>query len=810
MKFFDDLYLGFRRLSKSPSFSLMSVLIVVLGLALYLCSYSLSYNLTKDLPIENGENFVAVKTVYKGTSIEHFGSNFDGFAYNRLKEQVNSYSVFGVYKFSKLSISDGERPQQHIGAHIEPKLLHAVGIAPIMGRLFDEEDSLPDSQPVALLSHNIWQNYYAADVEIIGKTSRINGQPYQIVGVMPEKFDYPFSQQVWLTLRTDDAVRPTGEMSLGAMGVLAPGVTKESASIEMSALMSALVEEYPAYYSEIEANVVKHSQAGLTATNAGLLFELVTLIILLLATLNLGTLLLVRTNSRQKELAIRYAVGANRWEIFRQVLLESFILCAIGLLISLGIADFALSLIEEKLSVNAASGDYPGSLASWINLTIDMRALSIAVALTLAVWIASGSLAAYRAMSKDNNAVLAGGSKGGTDKNRTVLSRLIVSFEVTTSCFLLIVCCLLAAAIISTYRLDFGTPTENFYTGMFELRGPNYESASQRDQFVESLQSRLAERPETSGSTIGTALPGQFGILVRYGLEDRDLRVNNQYPDQTMISVADNYFEFLEVPLIEGRYFDSNESSTSPPVLIVNEMFAQSFWPGESALGKRVLIDADTDGVWHTVVGVTSHIIHGNPLGQYDQNPTLYRPLPQASPINYSVAVRLNQSITLATAESIISETAQNIDRDLPITSIRPLARVTEMSMAGMDLVAQFAIAFSLGTFVLAIIGVYGNISRAVSQRTNEIGIRRALGSSNKKVLWVFLREGVLYLFWGALIGGVGGIAISGVLAGYFNNILTFLPVVLPAVIAALVLLASYFPARKAISIEPGDALHYD
>ena len=814
MKALDDFFYGLKRLSNSPSFTFTSILVIVLGLALYLCSYSLSYNFSKKpLPFENGDRYVAVQTYYKDSGVAHFGSNFDGFAANRLREQVISYSEFGVYRFGKYSISDGERPQQYPAAEIDPSLLRATSVPPLMGRILTEEDALSDSQPVVLLSYSVWRNYYAADPQIIGKTSRINGEPYNIVGVMPEKFDYPFSQQLWLPLNTSEDTLPDGNLYIGALGVLAPDVSLESASAEMSALLSQLASEYPAYYSDTEASVIGHSETFGVTGSVGGLFQLVTLTILLLATLNLGTLLFIRANTRQKELAIRFAVGANQWEISCQILLESLILCALGLLISVGIADIALGFIDEKLRIDAASSDYPGNLFSWIDLSIDSRALVIATLLTLGVWILSGGLAAYRATRKDNSTILAGGSKGGTEKSRVVLGRLIVGFQVIASCVLLIVCSLLTAAILASYRVDFGSPTDNYYTGMFELKATQYDEVSQRREFLQTLQRELSELPETTNATIASALPGQNGFLVRYAVEDRDLLRNDQYPSESLVWIASNYFEALDVPLISGRYFDESDTVDSLPVVIIDEMFAESLWPDESPLGKRIQFNPDISAQWSTIVGVTSHIIHGSPLGNYDKNPTMYRPLMQNTPTNYSLAIKLNQALSATDAEQLIISTAQGIDRDLPITSIRPLKRVTDMSMQGMDLLAQFSVAFALGTFVLAIIGVYGNISRSVAQRTNEIGIRRALGSSNRKVMWVFLREGALYIACGTVIGGLLAVLISGALAGYFNNILTFLPVIVPAVvaaIAALVLLASYLPARKAIAIEPGDALHYE
>lgn len=812
MQTLNDLFYSLRRLGNSPAFTATSIFVIVLGLALYLVSYSFGYNFSKPLPFEDGDRYVAVKTVYPVGDQEHFGSNFDGFAYKQLKQQVTSFSEFGAYRYVKYSISDGEVAQSYVGAQIEPSLLHNIAVAPVLGRLLEDDDALPDSEPVVLLSHDIWQNYYAADPNIIGQTSRINGELYTVIGVMPENFDYPFSQHVWLALDTSQDIEPDGNFSLGALGVLKPQVSLEAATAEMSALMGQLVEEYPDYYSETEANVQIHAQMFVTSGNVALLFQLVSLLILLLATLNLGALLFVRGNARQQELAVRFAMGASGWQISRQILLESLVLCVVGLLLSLGIADFILSLVEEKIRSNAASSDYPGTLASWIDMTMDVRAITIAASLMLSIWLFSGSFAAYRATRTDNSTVLTSG-KGGTDRNRVVFSRLIVGFEIVASCFLLIVCGLLTAVIYSSYRTDFGSSTDNYYTGMFELTSTDYQLPSQRREFLQDLQRELIQLPETSDATIATALPGQGAYRVRYNVEDRDLRRDNLLPEQSLVLVADNYFESLQVPLIEGRSFYETDTADSLSVVIIDEVSAELLWPDESPLGKRIQIDPRRSEQWHTIVGVTTHIIHGTPLGNLDREPTLYRPIAQSTPTNFSLAIELNQQLSTQEAERIIVETVQSMDRDLPVTSIRPLQRVTEMSMQGMDLFAQFAVACALGTFLLAIVGVYVNISRAVTQRTSEIGIRRALGSSNGKIIWVFLREAGNYLFWGASIGGVSAVVISGTLAGFFNNILDFLPAVVPLVIfviAVLVVLASYLPARRAIAIEPGEALHYE
>lgn len=812
-----DFKFSLRLLSKSPSFTCISTLVVVIGLALYLCAYSLRYNFSdKPLPFDGGDRYIGIKTIFEKTGVGYFGANFDAYAINYFSERVNSYEQFGAYRYQSLTLSDGEYPQEFTGAEIMPHLLEMTGVQPLMGRLLSENDAEPGAEPVALIRYKVWQNYFAGDPDIIGSTTRIDGLTYTIVGVMPKGFDYPNSQHIWLPLHIKSSLTPASN-SLSALGKLKAGITHKQATQEINRLLAELVEEYPAFYAHSpSAEVLPLLSAINPSSGSGIgdLVRLLNIVILLLVILNLAALLFVRAHTREKELAVRSAVGANGFQVAKQILLESLLICVVGLLFSLLIADAILYLTEQSLIQDATESDFPGDLSSWVNLSIDWRALGVAVSVTLLIWLLSGAWVAYRAARIDNNSILAAGGKGANQQANHWLVRAVISVEVVVSCFLLIVCCLLAVSIFKLYQLDYGTATDNYFTAFFNLEGSQYDSPEQRQRFLENVQYELSALPEFEAATLTTALPGQFGIAIGYDVEDFDLRTNRQYPTQFLVAVAPNYFNLLEVKLREGRWFKANDNRASLPVAIIDEILAQQLWPDQSPLGKRLLVSSSASSrQWVTIVGTTQHIIQGNPFGGLDKHPTLYRPLQQFTPTRFSVAVKLRSQVSDFTAEQQLKTTFKKLDRDLALMSPRPLERVIEMSLGGMHLTAKSAIGYALATLIFAVIGIYGLIARSVLLRTNEIGIRKALGSTPIKVIWLFLRQGLVYLLLGTLIGGAGAVLASNSLTTYFTNIFSSLPLVVAAVtvvIGVLVLLASYLPTRKALALEPGDALRYE
>lgn len=809
-----DLKYVFRLLAKSPAFSAISIVVVVMGLVLYLCSYTIVYNYSsKPLPYQNGDRFVAVKTTYKNSGASNFGQNFDEYAYNYLRSRVQSYETFSVYRYQPLTISDGDFPRQFTGAQIVPEAISMTKVSPLLGRMLNDSDALPGAQPVALLSFDVWQNYYAADQNIVGRLSRINGQLYTIVGVMPQKFDYPYAQDVWLPLTTSEGIEPDGILTLGAVGVLKPGVSLNAASAEIQTLVGQLIADYPEYYGQFSgAYVVPHSAIVASSSGLGDLLLILNISILALVALNLGVLLFFRAYKRQQELAVRYAVGANTLQIGRQILLESAVLCVIGLAMSLILADLVLYFVNQSMLANSGTVDSPAQQLSWVDLSIDFHAVGIAIITTALLWLVSGLWVAIRATKVDTSSVLASGGKG-TVQSTHWITRIVVGLEITASCFLLIICSLVSIAIVNLYQIDFGTATKNYLTGAVQLRGVNYTDVNQRRVFLKELQRELSTIPEFQSASVTSALPGNYGEDFTYGLADRDLSQNNRFPSATLVGIGNNYFESVDVSILEGRAFDDSDTAESMPVVIIDELLAKRLWPGESAVGKQMALRPSTDNQWVRVIGVNSHIIQATPFGGGETYPALYRPLSQYTPYYLFIALQLAPGVTQKEATRQLQTVVRSLDRDLAVVAIQSLQSVVDKSHATYDFVANLATGFGLATFVFSLIGVYGLIARSVAERTHEIGIRKAIGSTTHKVLWLFLRQGLIYLVLGIVIGGAAALLTSTVLAGFINNLLDALGWVLCGVaglMASMVLLASYLPARESAAMEPGDALRYE
>ncbi len=811
-KLLHDFKFTSRLLAKSPSYTGISVLVLVIGLALYLCVYSLRYNFEfKPLPFEGGDRFVGITTIAEQTDTGYFGNNFDGYAFNYFNERLTTFEHFGAFDMETTALTDGDYARWFIGARIMPHLLQETGVQPFMGRLLSEEDAIPGAKPVALLRYNIWKNYFAADPNIIGTTTSIGGIRHTIVGVMPKGFDYPNSLQVWLPLDIGNAPEPTAP-TLHVIGKIKEGVSLTDANKELNQILSELINEYPEFYVHAPtAEAISLPQAVMGSSGIRDLMSIVANFTLALAILNLASLLFVRALTREKELAVRSAVGASGFQIAKQILLESLLICMLGLVLSAVIADVALYYFERVLTDLYNTGGVTNGLPSYVDLTIDWRAFLIAVSTTGFIWLASGLWVAYRAARIDSNSVLAANGKGSNQPVNNWLVRAIISIDVTVSCFLLIVCCLLVFSIVRSYQNDYGTSVENYFTAFITLSDERYPEAEQRLRFLENFHNELSYQAEFENVTFTTTPPGRRGMQASFSLEDRDVSVNQHSPSNALVAIAPNYFDSLEIELLEGRSFSNGDDKNSLPVAIIDEMLANRLWPNESVLGKKLQLKLNGQEFSVTLVGTASHAAQGTPYGEYDLKfPIVYLPIKQFTRNRFTVAVKLKPSVSYIQAERALRESLKRLDREIALQAPLPLEFFTRFQLSFMTIPIQFAVAFVIATLVFAVIGIYGLIARSVMLRTTEVGVRKAVGATKLKILWIFIRQGLIYISLGVVIGGAAALIASNLLTEYFTDILSeaflaFTTVTL--VIGALVLLASYLPARKALALEPGDAL---
>ncbi len=818
MQLLSDLNYSLRLLRKTPAFTGITLLIIVVGLSLYTTAYTVEQILTdKPLPYPDGDRYVALKTVFENSANSERGlNNHSEYSYRYIEANSESFSSLHAYTMSNYVLSDGDYARTFSGAALEWEFLQATAINPILGRVFSQADAVPGAESVVLIGESVWESYYNSDPEIIGHTSRINGEPATIIGVLPSSFQFPIWEQVWVPLSISSSpLPPDGSVfdtssSISLVGVLTPGVDLDSAGNELTALVDQLAGSFPEIFDErleyLSPFVSLNQDRGF---NFGRIMSFITLMILALAVINLSSLLFIRSRSRQHELAVRSSVGASGRELAKQVLLESFLMCFVGFLLSLVLS---LILIEtlNYLFVNSM-----GLLPFWFEMSLQTDAIAIGLLFTALIWLAAGLPMAVHAYRNQSAVLLSNSNKGGQSSGRSLVSKAVVATEVVLSFFLLVCCGATIYIAAQVLDVEYGIDTQQHMVGSFNLNHPDYQSDAGKMTYVRSLVDRVEEIPEVTVATVTTAPPGSVGLAANYALEDRDLAINDRLPMLRSIWVNDDYFDSLNIELLAGREFAGGDTANSNAVTVIQQSLAQSLWPEESALGKRIGVTRQDETEWLTVVGVVSNVLQAS-MYISDIPPSIYRPISQSTPSTYYLVAQFQTSISPADLESQLSVAAGNVDRNIAVDNFRLLQRHIQINQGGLDVLEPVFLTFSLATFVLAGIGIYGVIARSIALRKHEIGVRRAVGSADYAIVLRFLKQGAVFLAIGALLGGIAGlVAVTGMVSALSSTatIAAFLPTTFLTVVllmGSLIFLACYVPAKKAINLEPGDALRYE
>lgn len=805
-----DLLFNLRLLRKNFGFVAICVLMIGLGMGMSITLYTIMDNgSTKPLPFPDGDRYVSILGYDKTFGTDR-RQRLDGYTYQTLAASVNDYKTFGANERLSAIFSDTDVAERYQGVSITPNILQATAVTPALGRGLLPSDDIPGAEPVVLISYRLWQNYYLGREDIIGHISRINGDAYTVVGVMPEGFRYPTTEDLWLPLQLSPSLQPGERQGLSVVAILAGGSSVESASAEAHALLTQLSEDLPEFYSDL-GGIVLECCGILGLDNPVVKYSLpaLTVFLLLLVCLNVANLILVRTNQRIHEFAIRSALGATRKRLIRAILQDSLLICLLGSLLGLLIADFGMTYVDsaatEALSVI-------GGQPFWFNFGWERGTAISALLVLLAIWLLSAGLAVWQIARQDLAVTLAGGSSNVTDSRKSFGTASMVSFEMIFSCFLLILSGVTIGSSIDSTNTDYGTTIAGYLTGRIDLTADSYLESAARNSYRENLQQELLGQEGITEVSFTTALPSQYGNGLRYDLEDQDVMIDNQYPSQNVVHIAANYFETMEVELRAGRNFDGTDTLDSLPVVIIDELFAAQHWPEQSALGKRIQLNPGTGSAQLlTVVGVTPHIVQGFVLDVLTA-PSLYRPMSQTCCTNsgqiFNVVLKVNGSPN--SYRQTLRQAAASADRDVPVSDISSLTGVLETSNTVIIFMTEAFSGMAFITLMLAITGIYAIVSRSVRQRTKEIGIRRAVGSSNRRVHWVFIKQGLKYLCLGLLIGGGGAaLTINAVLSDSVTMI-NWLPLVFVSVslgLCLLVFIATYNPASFLLAMEPGETL---
>lgn len=823
MNYWFELKYTLRLMRNKLSFTSLCILVIALGIGISIPLLSMTKFLgLQDLQVENGERMV----ILKKTILDQQNNSFtDAFIFRRLQQSDHSYENIGAFESFSAILSDGDSAEAFNAARIIPATLGLIPASPLLGRSLQTSDDIPGAAPVAVIGYSLWQGYYAGQQDIVGQQSRINGEPYTIVGVMSEGFTFPITHNIWIPFQLDANPEPGENSRLSIVGLLKEGVTLDSAAVEFNAVMASLGEELPEFYSGVVGVVMSYP---LITMNDGPIFgQLIVgmvVIILLLVCFNVTNLLTVRSTERISELAVRSALGGTRWRIMCQILLESLLICVIAAVIGLIIGALALAGIRSLIA------SFPGAIAFWITFDLQLNDILSLLAMTLCIWLISGVYPAWQISRQDISGVLSSdaGSIAGGAAGR--FARLLVTMQIIGSCFLLIIGMFFVIGTYAASRTDMGIESEGFLSAKIDLSSSNYLESASKVRFLQDVGRELQSSDQFGEMTFATSLAGQFPPRMSFSLEDRDISIESRYPQVGVVWSSANYADLMKIDVLSGRYFDFDDSENSLSVVVIDEILAERFWPGESsqsALGKRIQLEPNQASEWLTVVGVINHLIQGQPTAERFYQSTVYRPFAQLPQASESVQGRVG-SISLAVTapgllltpmneyEQLLKSATISIDRDIPVSEVMSLSRAIYLPMEAVGLTNDVMVYISLITLFLAVIGIYGVISRSVLSRGKEIGIRRALGSSNFRIVRIFLKQGTTFLLFGALIGGVGGVlvvnGIAGAVGSQGTNYGFILAVIVPVLscLALLVFVASYVPTRRLVQLEPGDALHYE
>jgi predicted permease len=809
-----DLRFAARMLRKNPSFTTVAVLTLALGIAAHTTVLSwISATLLNPIPgVAHTSDLV---TVMRGDRTDHPTPPFSYPDLRDLSERTQTFSGLLGYHDDYMSLTGVAKPERIYGALTTANYFDVLGVHPILGRAFlPEEGTLRAGAAVIVIGYAVWQNHFAGDPQIVGKTIQINRHPYTVVGVAPRDFTGcapGLRTELWIPVSMDRDVwgfnRPDyrGIFWLNVLGKLRPGVTKNQAQAELNLLMRGIAERFPEDHrdspNEISLDPLWRSPFGINGYLYKILPMLLGLagVLLLLACANVASLLLVRSVGRRREIAIRLGMGASRKQIIRQFLIESLLLGLLG-----GTAAIAITVWTSRSIVAFFP---PSSLPLTHDEHIDQRVLFVTIAVSILAAIISGVLPALRSSSLPVQSVLKeeATSVSLTLHKSRLLSGLVVA-QISLSLVLLVCAGLFTRSLQKAQQSDPGFEASHLLLTSYELSPAGYTRATGA-AFDRQVLDRLSALPGVESVTLADFSPLSFSIHSDY------LQIEGYVPqpyESMEISraiVGPNYFRTLRTSVISGREFTAADTAESQLVAVVNQAFVDRYWPGANALGKQVTDGGDR----FTVVGVARNAKYR--LLTSPTEPVIYLPNYQAYSPTHDTTIHLRTTGDPRTMASSVEETIHQLNPELPLFNVNPLSVTMQLGTLFGRVAATFAASFGFLAMVLAAVGVYGVVAYTTRQRAREVGIRMALGAEKGDIYRLVLGQGFRLTLAGLVVGTALGLAFTRLLKAQLFGVsetdaITFASVGL--LLAVVALLACHIPARRATRVDPMVALRYE
>jgi len=798
-----NLRYALRLLRKNPGFTLLAVLTLSLGIGANTAIFSvLNTVLLRTLPYPEPDRLVSVRELNLESQ---YTDKVPGADYTDWEARNNVFEEMAYSWSAPHTLTGVENPQSVVGWQCSPNMFSLLGTHPILGRTFLPEDGRPGNERVVVLSHRLWQQRFASDREVIGRSIQLSGNPYTVIGVMPGVFAHPGAfVDLWIPIVLSTELQQNRRLHvLHVIARLKTGVSIEQAQGELSSLAADRAKQFPDTNKQWGAKVEPiHNLYTGNLRQALWVLQVAVLFMLVIACANVANMLLAQASTREQEIAIRLALGARRVHLIRQFLTQGLLLASLGAIGGLLLAFWGVRLLAQLFSAQLGSQPLPTRASDWIDWPVLIFTLSLAVV----SGVVFGLIPALRASILPNES-LRSGVRGFTRQTLPFrLRSLLIVCQVALSLILLIGSGLLIRSFLRLQEQAFGFQPERVLSCFVLMARNRYPDAGARFRFQEEVIARIRETP-------GVESAGAISTLPLSGNDARrPFKVPGQpeLPDPQNITqfrvVTKDYFKAMGIPLRSGRFFDDSDRQDSTGVAIINEKLARRLWPNEDPVGKNIIVPDMGTPEMRLIVGVVGAVRHdglaeGFPL-------EIYRPFSQASWPFFSFVVRTTLNPKELTYQ--LRQAIWSVDKDQPIDSVR-----TMVELAGETVALRRASMVLMGIFagiaaLLAALGIYSVISYGVTQRTREIGLRMALGAQRLDVLRLIIGEAMRV----AVIGVGLGLIVALQLTSFLGSLLFQVPAtdmmtfaVVSSLLTLVALFASYLPARRAVKVEPMEAL---
>ncbi len=796
------LRVSYRSLLRSPWFTLTAVGMLAIGLGLTMFMFgAIQSFMLRPSPFPDGESMIHVGYADSLTQSDRLEVPTGDFL--TMRREQTTFARFEAFRQDTVNLSGDGRPERLNGAFITPGTFAALGVAPLLGPGFVDGDDLGGAPLKVVLGYSIWQRRFAGDRDIIGQQVRVDGSEATVVGVMPEHFAFPIDNAVWLPLQTRVAERRRrGQLNLDVWGRLLSGVTLEAASAELTALLQR-IEADNAGDSIADRVVVNPYRDGITGNTTRRIISTMfvsVLLVLLIACVNVANLLVARSAQRRREAAIRSAIGASRLRIMLDGLAESLLICAVA-----GVIGFGLAQLGSALTMQAIRGSENPPPYWMTDFRIDGMSVLFAAAVAVLAALAAGLWPAWRAATVASAQAMRDGGAGAIGGR---VGRGLTTAQIALCVVLLVTAGLTLRSVIEREGVDLPFAADHVISGRLSLFEGRYPGNAEVTAFADALRLRLEATPGIEAVGITSSVPFSHAGGRLIAIEGRARAADGRLPRVDVVSADRGYFDSLQLGALRGRLFEADDDAYGRRVALLSAPLASRFWPGEEVIGKRFRLGEAAQASWIEVVGLVPHVAQ---VGKDIDRPALYLPFAQQPNRFFSITARTvgdPYASTHAIRDAVVA-----LDPDLPVYWLRSLRDWVDIAAFNHRLLAALFGMFGSFAMLLAAAGLYAVLAYRVSQRTCEIGVRRALGAGDRDIVRMLLGQGLRQLLIGIGVGLLLALGFAQLLAGVLYGVTphdpaTFIGVALLLGIVALV--AALVPAHRALSVAPMAALRYD